>query len=513
MIAARRLAAALLGAVTALAACSSQEDSGEPSRPAQEQGQPPRAQPSPPPTQLARFYTQRPDWKDCGGGFQCATLTVPLDYAAPTDGDISLALVRRPASDQKKRIGSLLVNPGGPGASGVQFARAADRIVTKAVRSRFDIVGFDPRGVADSTPVRCQTDAETDRFLAVDGSPDDAAEERTALEVAREFAQNCKRRAGRLLPHVSTANAARDMDVMRAALGDESLHYLGKSYGTLLGATYAGLFPSRVGRLVLDGALDPAASNAEINREQTKGFELALTSFVDDCLERRGCPLPAPREAALRAVGDLLERADREPLRGDGQRPVTQALAVLGVAAALYQQENWTVLRQALTEAGRGDGRTLLLLADFYTDREAGRFVSNSNDVIYAVNCLDRSGETDIASIKREAVELQKLSPRFGAYLAWSSLPCRDWPVQAAGRAQRITAEGAAPIVVVGTSRDPATPLVWARALADQLSSGVLLEWDGDGHTAYRRGSECVDDAVDRYLLEGKPPTDGQRCK
>jgi pimeloyl-ACP methyl ester carboxylesterase len=326
-------------------------------------------------------------------------------------------------------------------------------------------------------------------------------------------ARRCAQRAGALVRHIGTRDAARDLDVVRAVLGDQRLHYLGKSYGTFLGATYAELFPARVGRLVLDGALDPAATGPEINRAQAVGFETALGAFVDDCLGRSRCPLPAPREAALAAVGDLLARTDRAPLPGAGDRVVTEAHAVLGIAASLYDKGSWVALRQALAEAQEGRGRILLLLADLYTDRKRdGTYDGNSNDAIYAVNCLDRPYRPDVATVEREAADLAVVSPRFGRFVAWSSLPCTYWPAPATSRPHRITAVGAAPILVVGTQRDPATPVQWARSLAGQLQSGVLLLWDGDGHTAYRRGSGCVDAAVDRYLLDAQPPADGTRC-
>ena len=470
--------------------------------------QPPGTDPA-----LAALYAQRLSWRDCGDGFSCSTVQVPLDYRHPAADTIELAAIRLPAPDPARRIGSLLLNPGGPGGSGVEYVRAARFVVASEVRARFDIVGFDPRGVAGSTPVRCQSDVETDRFLAADGSPDDAREEHEAVGLAQDLARRCAARAARLLPHVGTVDTARDMDLLRAVLGDERLTYLGKSYGTLLGATYAELFPTRVGRLVLDGAVDPAASAGEVNREQARGFELALRAFVDDCLARDACPLPGPRAAALAAVNALLDRVDRQPLRGDVTRQVTQSLAVLGITAGLYAQDSWPVLRQAFAEARSGHGSSLLLLADSYTDRSPdGRYRTNSNDAIYAVSCLDRDHRPDLPAVKAESARLTRESPRFGAYLAWGALPCTYWPVPPTRTPHPVTAAGTPPILVVGTERDPATPIGWARALADQLASGVLLVWDGDGHTAYQRGSACIDAAVDAYLLDGHVPPDGKRC-
>ncbi len=465
---------------------------------------------------LARYYDQSPDWSSCGGGFECAEVAVPLDYDDPSADQISIAVTRLPAEDGDDRIGSLLVNPGGPGGSGIDYVRRAPDVLGSAVRDRFDVVGFDPRGVGRSEPVECLDDEQLDEFVAADGSPDTPAEERAVLQHARELAEGCERRSGRLLPHVGTADAARDMDVLRAVLGDERLHYLGKSYGTFLGATYAGLFPSRVGRLVLDGALDPRVRSEDFNREQAEGFEVALDAFVRDCLEQDDCPLRGTPDEGLAQVDRFLADVDATPLRGDGERELPQGLAVLGIVAALYDEtRGWPILRQALTQAFAGDGSLLLLLADLYTDRDpSGRYTTNQNEVIYAVNCVDRpEAGGDIASARRLAEQYERTAPHFGAYLAWSGLACASWPVRPQGKPGPIPAKGAAPILVVGTTRDPATPYEWAVGLAEQLESGVLLTWDGDGHTAYQSGSDCVDDVVDDYLIDGKVPAEGTRCR
>ncbi|MGZ4620250.1 MAG: alpha/beta hydrolase [Frankiaceae bacterium] len=465
------------------------------------------------PAGLATFYRQRPRWKGCGDGFQCARITVPLDYAAPNGRSIELAVTRLPAEHGKGRKGSLLLNPGGPGVSGLDYARAAGSRLSRTLRQRFDIVGFDPRGVGKSTPVRCLSDRETDGFVAADASPDTPAEEHRLVDLSKQLGQRCELRNGALVGHVSTREAARDMDVLRAVLGDDKLHYLGASYGTYLGATYAELFPDRVGTLVLDGAVDPAASSDEINREQAVGFEVALRAFVDDCLKRSSCPLPAGRESALAAVNGLLEAIDRHPLRGEPGRPLTQGLAVLGVVAALYDKGSWPLLRLALAEAKGGDGATLLTLADFYTERDQkGHYPTNTNDAIYAINCLDRPATTDEKTVRSTAAQFARVAPRFGAYLAWSSLPCVFWPVKPTATPHPVRAASAAPILVVGTTRDPATPYKWAQALANELESGRLLTYDGDGHTAYRKGSRCIDEAVDRYLVDGRLPAEGARC-
>jgi len=465
---------------------------------------------------LAAFYGQRLGWEDCGDGFECARLRVPLDYDDPAAQSIRLALVRLPASGPGARIGSLVVNPGGPGGSGIDYARRARTAVTGPVRERFDVVGFDPRGVGQSEPVRCLTDEQTDEFIAADGSPDDAGEERRLLRLAEDFAARCEQRAGALLPHVGTRDAARDMDVLRAGLGDRRLHYLGKSYGTYLGATYAGLFPDKVGSMVLDGAIDPRVSARRQGRAQAAGFEQALAAFVDDCVARSDCPIGDDRAEGLAAIDRLLARADAEPLESADGRVATQALVVLGIVAAMYDETNgWPALRVGLRQAiDDGDASVLLLLADFYTDRDQeGRYTNNQNDVIYAVNCLDRPEDGDLADLRAAARSFSRVSPRFGAYIAWGGLPCAVWPAEPESGPAAVRAPGARPILVIGTTRDPATPYQWAKALARQLDSGVLLTYDGDGHTAYARGSSCIDAAVESYLLRDRlPARSASRC-
>jgi pimeloyl-ACP methyl ester carboxylesterase len=466
------------------------------------------------PAALRPFYTQKPRWSGCGGDFECTKIKVPLDYSKPGEQSIELAVIRLPAGKGDERIGSLLINPGGPGASGVEYTRGARASLSEDLLDRYDVIGFDPRGVGESAPVDCVTDPQLDVFIAMDGSPDDAAEVDQLDGESRRFAAGCESRSGPLLPHVSTPDAARDMDVIRAVVGDAKMTYLGKSYGTFLGATYAGLFPQRVGRMVLDGAIDPRVSGQDMGLAQAKGFEQALQAFTADCVQQSGCPIGPSVEEGLADVSRLLESVDAQPLRTNSGREVTQSLAVLGIVTALYDRTNgWPVLREALTAAQNGDGSVLLFLADLYADRdETGHYRTNSMEAIYAVNCLDGPDDNGAAQIEKNEPEFVAASPHFGAYLAWSNLPCRYWPVSTGEGPQAITAEGAAPILVIGTTRDPATPYEWAVGLADQLESGILLTYNGDGHTAYFQGSECVDQIVDAYLIDGKVPEDGVKC-
>ncbi|GAA3443010.1 alpha/beta hydrolase [Planomonospora venezuelensis] len=452
------------------------------------------------------------DWADCGDGFQCAELAVPLDHDEADGEKIGISVIRLPASGE--RIGSLLVNPGGPGASGVEYARSARSVVGEAVRERFDVVGFDPRGVGGSEPVRCLPPESLDDFVGLDGSPDSPGEATALEEGARRFAAGCQARSGRLLPHVGTADAARDMDLLRAALGDDRLTYLGKSYGTQLGAAYADLFPGRVRALVLDGAVDPSLPPLEMSAAQARGFETALDAFLADCVKAEDCPFGGSAASARKEVAALLRRADREPLKnalGDG-RSIGEAWTTLGIVTPLYDRESWPVLRSALAEALEGDGTTLLRLADILLDRREDGTYANQTEAGLAVTCADAVFPGDSRAYAEAARESAGTAPLFGPFVVWGSLPCAYWPVEGEASGQKFDAPGAPPIMVVGTTRDPATPYEWSEALAGRLSSGVLVGFEGDGHTAYLTGSDCVDRLVDTYLITLAVPEDGTRC-
>jgi pimeloyl-ACP methyl ester carboxylesterase len=462
---------------------------------------------------LAPFYTQQLEWESCRGEFECTTVDVPLDYADPEGEVIELSVLRQPTSADD-RIGSLLVNPGGPGASGVEYARASP--VNDDVADRFDIVGFDPRGVAASAPIDCLDDAALDEFLETDGSPDDGSEITELQEQAAAFVAGCTERSGEMLPHIGTANVARDLDVLRAALGDEVLYYRGASYGTDIGASYADLFPERVGRLVLDGAIDPTLTGEQFLLGQATGVERALTAYLRSCATDDDCPLGQTEAEVRSTLTNLLAVIDATPLRTDDEaRPLTQSLAVLGIVLPLYlsPDEGYLLLNLSLERALAGDGSALQLLADEYLRRNSdGTFKGNMNEVNAGVNCVDRTWDKDITVIEAGIPAFEAVSPVFGPYLGWSGLVCAQWPIPPTAPAP-VTAAGAAPILVVGTTGDLATPYEWAESLAGQLESGVLLTYDGAGHTAYRKGSDCIDDAVDAYLIDGTAPEDGLRCE
>jgi pimeloyl-ACP methyl ester carboxylesterase len=517
----RRTAHAVLGVLLTAGLLAGCGGSSRPQAAARHTSPPAGASPSPSPSPsnpaLAAFYDQKLDWSSCGSGFQCADLTVPLDYAHPDGQKIQIAVNRHKATGG--RIGSLVVNPGGPGGSGLDYATAIikQKLVPAAVLARFDLVGFDPRGVGKSAPVQCLGDKQLDAFVALDPTPENAAARQALVQGSQQFAAACEQHSAELLPHVGTVDAARDLDILRAALGDPKLTYLGKSYGTFLGAVYAGEFPTHVRALVLDGALDPRLTGPELDKAQAQGFETALQSFLADCVKRSDCPLGRDVTSAEQKISDLQARADTSPLPasryvGADGRSADEAEVTLGIAFGLYSKDYWSSLRQALAAAMQGDGSLLLYFADLLVDRSTNGHYSNQTAANTAVNCVDRPEPRDPAAYTAESEDLAKVAPHFGAFIGYGALPCAFWPVAPTLTPGPITAQGAPPILVIGTTRDPATPYAWAQGLAAQLSSGVLLTHNGDGHTAYGDGDACIDNATNAYLISLTPPKAGTAC-
>ena len=503
------LAGAVVLALTISGCVSSGPTPAKPLSPAQRS-----AAHVPPPgkASLARFYKQALAWSDCLQN-SCAKLTVPIDYAHPEGATIQLTVVKVASTNPSERIGSLVVNPGGPGGSGVLYAAGAK--FTEPVRAAYDVVGFDPRGVATSAPVKCLNDRELDAFLGGDPTPDNKPEELKLANTAKNFAQKCKANGGALLGHVSTIEAAKDMDVLRAALGEPKLNFLGKSYGTFLGATYADQFPTKVGRFVLDGAIDPSLTSSQVNEGQAVGFETATQAYVKDCVDKGYCPLGTTLDSGMARLRDFLKQMDASPLPLSDPyvKQLTEGWASLGIAGPMYDPRAWPNLTDALRQAFAGQGGPLMKLAEAYAERTtAGAYNGNLMQVIYAVNCLDRSDVKALTHYESEARSLSASAPTWGPFLAWSSVPCGYWPVPANNAPKKVTAAGSGPIVVVGTTRDPATPYKWAQGLAAELQNGHLITYNGDGHTAYMRSNSCVDDAVDAYLVKGVVPPPGLKC-
>lgn len=495
--------AAVLAAVLAVGCSGGTSSDAAASRPSAF----PPASPSPSPTPEPDPAPVPLDWTPCGDGFECAAMPVVLDPADAAAGTLDLAVTRRAAGRPAERLGSLVVNPGGPGVSAVDYLQRAWRTVPEPVRARFDLVAFDPRGVGGSGQVRCATTEQLDAVLALDPDPDDARELQALVDASAGLARGCTARAGGLLPHVSTADAARDLEQLRASLGDPGLTYLGYSYGTSLGAAYLRRWPERVRAMVLDGALDPSLTWEQLLDGQGRGFEQALQSFLADC-EATRCAFRRAVDGDLGAAFDrLAARVETAPLPGDGARTVGPGELATGVGAGLYSRSSgWPAVAQALAEAERGSGATLLALADSYLQRDDDGY-AGSLEANLAVNCLDRPWPREPEPYTALADRLRATAPRLGPGVALSGLSCARWPVPPATVPSPVRAEGAPPVVVVGTTRDPATPYAWSQALAAQLVSGVLLTRDGDGHTVYRAGGPaCLREPVDAYLLTGQAP-------
>jgi pimeloyl-ACP methyl ester carboxylesterase len=461
-----------------------------------------------PTSSLDRYYDQKLDWEDCDAGFECTELTVPIDYAKPNGHTMQVAVIRKQASGTHR--GSLIINPGGPGASGVDYARnAAGQF--GGVTSSFDLVSFDPRGVARSRPIRCVSSADLDDYIHGDPTPDDPGEHEDLVSSSKAFAEACFKENGNYLSHVGTIDAARDMDVLRAALGDPKLTFYGASYGTYLGAKYAQLFPKRIRAMVLDGALDPRQPTSAENRVQAIGFETNLRDFLANCASMSSCPLGSSADEVEQNLNRLEASVDDNPL-SVGSRSLGPGEFFEGLALGLYSTTYWPFLRDALDEAQNGDGARLLAFSDALTDRKADGSYGNLIESNLAINCVDRPSAREVSVYDRNADAFGKTAPHFGTAIAYGSLPCAFWRVPPVEDAHAVTAMGAPPIVVIGTTRDPATPYVWSKALAKQLSSGVLVTYDHNGHTAYDQGDSCIVLSVNLYLERVKVPRDGLRC-
>ena len=464
------------------------------------------------PTNLAEYQQQHLAWVDCYGNFQCSDLSVPIDYNSLASGRFSIRVIRFRAQDQKQRIGSLVINPGGPGASGVDYAYNAEAIFSPSVLSRYDIVGFDPRGVGASSAIHCLTDKEIDANYASNSNPESPAQLNALVQEMKSYVAKCEAFTPNIL-HFSTANSARDMDLLRSSLGEKKLNYLGVSYGTYLGTLYASIFPKNVGRMVLDGAVSPRATTKEQNVSQAVGFDFALQSFIQDCYKSQNCPLSQPIEKGISQVLEIFAKASKKPLVGTADRPVTESMAVLGVASALYDRESgWPQLKTALAQARAGNGATLLELDDEYSQRNAkGVYVNNEADASFVIDCLDSQENLTTKSITQGAPEFARRAPVFGPYLAYSGLACQFFPGIKV-TAKPISSISSSPIVIIGTTRDPATPYTWALDLQKTLLRSRLITLIGDGHAGYARGSDCVDGAVNTYLLTGVLPSVDLTC-
>ena len=464
---------------------------------------------------LLPFYGQSLTWSDCADGFQCAKATAPIDWAQPAGATLTLSLIRHPATGSKSQ-GSLFVNPGGPGASGVAFVRDnLSYAVDKTLQDSFDVIGFDPRGVGESSPITCYSAAEMDDFLY--GLPGAARGTQAALSEglasSRDFAGACKQNSGELLAHVDTVSVARDLDMLRAVVGEPKLNYLGYSYGTFIGALYAQTFPTRVGHLVLDGAVDPSVSQADSMVAQARGFEMALANYLSWCFTQSDCPFTGAVDTAKARIAALLAQVDAHPIAAQDGRKLGADTLVTAIIAPLYSKASWKHLTQLFAETMvNGKAETAFALADWYNERtDKGTYKSNQTEAFMAVTCLD-SPTSDPTTWDAQARELQAMAPLIGKYFTFSEAGCSVWPFKAVITTGRLTDTGPSPILVIGTTGDPATPIAWADSLAKQLTNGRLIRLSGEGHTGYNKGVSCVDAIVDAYLLGTTEPAVSATC-
>jgi len=494
----RSLASLGLAALLLLAGAPGQPASGDTPSPSSSAG----SGPSPTPPGL------RP--ATCGQGVparaRCATLWVPLDYTNPSLGTISTSVIVLPATDPAARIGSLLVNPGGPGESGVQFVEEAASLFS-TVNERFDIVGFDPRGTTGPDAVTCDGTDGLDHDIALDplvaGSP---AAEADLVASTLAFVDACRLHSGWLLSHLATVNAARDMDALRADLGDTKLTYLGFSYGSALGSVYASLFPTHIRAMVLDGDIDPSQSFMQQSIGQGASFEASYAEFVSQCQAENPCPLGSD---AGGSITSLLTQLARHPLQAADGRDVGRGTAIDALVAAMYDPGSWSGFYTAFADAAKGDLAPLQTEVDLYTGRGPQGY-DHSSAANVAINCDDHSSPTDLAEYDTLARSVQATEPRFGQNEVYSVLTCAYWPVQGPPAAA-LDVTGAPPVLLVGATHDPATPYSWSIALQKQIAGSVLLTRDGYGHTSYGF-SACVRTAVNSYLVELSVPAVGTVC-
>ena len=467
------------------------------------------------------------DWTDCNEqiqklvagqpgsernlSFECGRTEVPISYDEPEGATLPLFLVRVVTADQTDRIGSLVVNPGGPGQSGADAAIGLALTLPAEVLSRFDIVGFDPRGVGLSTPVECISDDMKERIIAAEPRPTTEAQLDDAFALTKEVADGCADEYGDALGTFNTVDTARDMEQLRQSLGDEQLTYLGYSYGTTLGSTYAELYPDKVRAFALDAAVDPGADKKAAAEAGAKAYEAGFDAFAANCVGLiAGCPIGQnPRQF----VTDLLAQAGQAPIPSSepGEtRQATPGVVMTAVQQALYDPASWPQLAQGLAAAQRGDSKGLFDLADSYAGRLEDGTYSNFFDANPAVNCADPDEKYDEDEIRDLAAAWGTTYPLFGAGSAVDLYTCSVWQADRTPLPER-DAEGSAPILVVGNSGDPVTPLPGAENMAEDLESGVLLVWQGQGHTAYPKNA-CINAAVNSYLINLTPPADGLTC-
>jgi pimeloyl-ACP methyl ester carboxylesterase len=467
------------------------------------------------PAAVAPYYHQTLTWKDCGKRQQCATATAPMDWDNPSKAtDISLALTR--ASATGSRLGSLFVNPGGPGASGYDLVHDdLDFAASKALQKRYDVIGWDPRGVGRSTPVTCYDDKKLDEFIyGVAKNPvNSPAWVAEVTDQAKDFAASCLKNTGPALGFVDTQSTVHDLDMLRAVVGDKKLNYLGYSYGSDIGMYYTDRFAEKVGHVVLDGSTDSTLSIFDINLTQSTGFEDALKAYLADCPSTKGCPFPGSVDDSLAKISALYDKLTVRPIDAPDGRVLDQNVLDTAINSGLYDESSWPYLSDMFTEIRKGTTDTAFLLADSYNGRNAdGSYKDNSLEAFIAIGCLDYPTETDPAVIASENARLIEAAPTLTRPSVIGDVTCENWPFHNRAAPPVVKGAGAAPILILSSTGDPATPYQWGVALSKQLESAHLVTRNGEGHTAYNRGIPCIDNTVDRYFVSGTVPKKDPNC-
>lgn len=445
-----------------------------------------------------RYLDQKITWTACGA-FQCGTVLVPLDWDHPDGQAITLKMKKKPATS--KKTATLFVNPGGPGGSGQDMVDSFD----STDFPDHDIIGWDPRGSGESTPVACGTSQQTDAYLALDNSPTTSAAWTTLIDGDKAFAKECRDGSGVLLDHIDTIETARDLDYLRYLVGDKKLDYLGVSYGTYIGSMYAELYPQRTGRMVLDSAVN-ITDNDTVTQQM--GFDKALTAWADWCVTN-SCGLGTTRAEVLKAATGVLDQLSAHPLQVQG-RELTEGLGLTGLVTYLYMgQDGYQMLTTAIRAAQAGDGSQLLATADLMNGRDTKGQYGSLTYAFPAIACADAS-DPGLAGAKKEIAQDEKQAPVLGKYFG-ADLTCTYWSARPAPQLV-LKGKGAAPILVLGATGDPATPYQQAVWMAQQLQSGVLLTWKGAGHSVWELGNACAKGAVRSFVNEGTVPKDGTTC-
>jgi pimeloyl-ACP methyl ester carboxylesterase len=460
------------------------------------------------------YYSQQVEWTECGESLTCTTVAVPTDWSNLEGESISLSLVRHsPASGESQ--GALFVNPGGPGGSGVAFVRdGVTNAVDETLAAAYDIIGFDPRGVGESTPVTCTEDASgLDAFLygiipGVRGSEEWLNAKKAT---AQEFIDGCEMYTGELLQHLDTLSVAKDLDLMRAVVGEEKLNYLGYSYGTFIGMVYAQEFPQNVGYMVLDGAVDPSAEGAE-SPGQAAGFEMALGNWIEWCLEQTDCPFSGTPEEVAAQIATMLADLDENPLPASDGRLVGGDTFASGITSALYSPDTWPDLSDLFLGYLNGDVDPAIALADWYNGRyDDGTYVSNDTEAFLAIGCSD-SPATEESTWAESAQMIIEAAPVLGPYFTYVDVLCSLWPSPPVFATAGMKPTGDEPIIIIGTTGDPSTPIEWAEGVVESLTDGRLITYSGEGHLAYNRGDSCVNTLVNDFFINDVVPPENSSC-